>query len=83
VAVTVDQPDAGAVRLRVQDDGVGFDASDAGQLLREGHFGLAGMRERASLVGGSLEVDSQPGRGTTVLAQLPMQLSPLHSAPVS
>ena len=83
VAVTVDQPDAGAVRLRVQDDGVGFDASDAGQLLREGHFGLAGMRERASLVGGSLEVDSQPGRGTTVLASLPMQLSPLHSAPVS
>jgi signal transduction histidine kinase len=41
------------------------------------------MRERASLVGGSLEVDSQPGRGTTVLASLPMQLSPLHSAPVS
>jgi signal transduction histidine kinase len=83
VAVTVDQPHAGAVRLRVQDDGVGFDASDASQLLREGHFGLAGMRERASLVGGSLEVDSQPGRGTTVLASLPMQLSPLHSAPVS
>ena len=82
VTVTVDQPDVGAVLLRVQDDGVGFDASDAGQLLREGHFGLAGMRERASLLGGSLEVDSQPGRGTTVLARLPMQLSQLDPAPV-
>ena len=83
VTVTVDQPEVGEVRLRVQDDGVGFDASDAGQLLREGHYGLAGMRERASLIGGSLEVDSQPGRGTTVLARLPMQLSQLDPAPVS
>jgi signal transduction histidine kinase len=83
VTVTVDQPDAGQVRLRVHDDGVGFDASNAGQLLREGHFGLAGMRERASLVGGSLEVESQPGSGTTVVARLPLQPSQLDAAPVS
>ncbi len=73
VRVTVDQHD-GTVRLRVRDDGVGFDASNTGQLLREGHYGLAGMRERASLVGGTLEVGSIPGHGTTVEVRLPMEL---------
>jgi signal transduction histidine kinase len=78
VSVTVDQVDGGTVRLRVRDDGVGFDTSNRDQLLREGHFGLAGMRERASLVGGSLEVGSIPGHGTTVEARLPIQLSQLE-----
>jgi len=53
VSVTVDELGEGIVRLRVRDDGIGFDASNGTQLLREGHFGLAGMRERASLVGGT------------------------------
>jgi signal transduction histidine kinase len=78
VMVTVDQLDGGTVRLRIRDDGVGFDASDATRLLREGHFGLAGMRERASLVGGTVKVQSQPGQGTTVEARLPMQMSQLE-----
>ena len=38
----------------------------AGRLLSEGHFGLAGMRERVEMVGGHLSVDSAPGQGTTV-----------------
>jgi signal transduction histidine kinase len=79
VQVTVDQVDDATVRMRVRDDGVGFDASNRDQLLREGHFGLAGMRERASLVGGSLEVGSIPGHGTTVEARLPRQLSELDA----
>jgi signal transduction histidine kinase len=79
VSVTVDQLDDGTVRLRVRDDGVGFDASNAAQLLREGHFGLAGMRERASLVGGALEIGSVPGDGTTIEVRLPMQLSQLDA----
>jgi len=74
VSVTVDQADPETARLRVRDDGVGFDASNGAQLLREGHFGLAGMRERASLVGGSLEVGSIPGHGTTVEVRLPLAL---------
>jgi signal transduction histidine kinase len=74
VSITVDQLSEDTVRLRVRDDGVGFDASNGGQLLREGHFGLAGMGERASLVGGTLEVGSIPGHGTTVEVRLPRRL---------
>jgi signal transduction histidine kinase len=51
------------VRLQVSDDGTGFDpASD----VRRSGFGLVSMRERAQSVGGSFEVRSGPGRGTTV-----------------
>jgi signal transduction histidine kinase len=81
VTVTVEQLEEGTVRLRVRDDGVGFDASDAARLLREGHFGLAGMRERASLVGGTVEAQSQPGQGTTIEARLPVRLAELESLP--
>ena len=56
----------GSVRLRINDDGVGFDPIAAGRLLSEGHFGLAGMRERVEMVGGHLSIDSAPGHGTTV-----------------
>lgn len=51
------------VRLRVQDDGIGFDPVAAG---RNGHFGLAGMRERASTIHARLTLESAPGRGTLV-----------------
>jgi two-component system sensor histidine kinase DegS len=56
----------GTVRLRINDDGVGFDLFTASRLLSEGHFGLAGMRERVEMVGGSLSIDTNPGAGTTV-----------------
>jgi signal transduction histidine kinase len=56
----------GSVRLRINDDGVGFDPIAASRLLSEGHFGLAGMRERVEMVGGHLSIDSAPGEGTTV-----------------
>ncbi|MGH2815687.1 MAG: sensor histidine kinase, partial [Actinomycetota bacterium] len=78
VTVTVDQLDD-TVRLRVRDDGVGFDASNTAQLLREGHFGLAGMRERASLVDGTFEVGSIPGHGTTIEVRLPTELPGLET----
>jgi signal transduction histidine kinase len=51
------------VSLTVTDDGQGFDVDAA---LAEDRFGLRGMRERAELVGGALEVTSAPGAGTTV-----------------
>ncbi len=56
-----------SVLLVVEDDGIGFDA-DGGATGRG--FGLVGMQERAALVGGSLEIESSPGKGTTVLVRI-------------
>jgi signal transduction histidine kinase len=60
----------GSVRLRINDDGVGFDPVAAARLLSEGHFGLAGMRERVEMVGGNISIDSAPGRGTSVAVEM-------------
>jgi len=49
--------------LVVHDDGVGF---DAGAIVEQGHYGLAGMRERAALANGTVRVESQVGRGTNL-----------------
>jgi len=55
------------VILVVEDDGVGF---EPGERPRATHgFGLKGMRERASLVGATIEIESAPGRGTTILVR--------------
>jgi two-component system sensor histidine kinase UhpB len=53
----------GGILLQISDDGQGFDPQQAESA---GHFGLAGMRERAALVGGVLNVTSQPGAGAGV-----------------
>jgi len=55
-------------RLEVADDGVGFDPRAA---PREGHFGLAQMRERVQARGGRLAIESAPGRGTRIVAEVP------------
>lgn len=57
------------VQAVVQDDGIGFDVA-AGEA--EGHFGLAGMRERVALLDGAFDIDSQPGRGTRVSFTIPV-----------
>lgn len=59
---------AGVVTLAVADDGGGFDPDEDRDRVS---FGLSGMAERASLVGGRLEVRSSPGAGTTVLLTVP------------
>jgi len=57
------------LELVVRDDGVGF---DAGAVLSEASgLGLHGMQERVALLGGSVEIESRPGRGTTVRARIP------------
>lgn len=64
-----------AVELRVQDDGGGFDpaarAEPAAGDRGDRHLGLQVMRERAALLGGSLEVESRAGGGTTITAHFP------------
>jgi PAS domain S-box-containing protein len=69
VTVTVDRK-AGEVRLSVRDDGRGF---DAGGSPRRGSFGLMGLRERASLLGGEASIESAPGQGTTIRMSLPLE----------
>ncbi|MDE3113490.1 MAG: HAMP domain-containing protein [Chloroflexota bacterium] len=61
----------------VEDDGRGFDARSLGNgAEREQPLGLAGMRERAALAGGSLTIESAPGSGTAVLLDLPLTVAP-------
>jgi two-component system sensor histidine kinase UhpB len=59
-----------SIRLRVGDNGAGFSAETA--CSRPGSFGLAGMRERARLLGGTLTVRSAPGRGAAIALRLPV-----------
>lgn len=58
--------------LNVVDDGPGFDTGRSAELLRSGHFGLAGMNERAARAGGSLSVTSRLGEGTRVQLSVPV-----------
>jgi len=55
--------------LLVEDDGKGFNPKDK-KKRRQG-MGLIGMNERAALVGGTLEIESAPGEGTTVFVRVP------------
>ena len=57
---------AHCLRLTVRDDGVGFVVPGRDHSL-PGHYGLIGMRERASQIAANLQLNSQPGQGTTVL----------------
>lgn len=58
---------AGMIDVTVADDGRGF-VSGTQRGMEQGHFGLLGMRERAERLGGSLTIESEPGKGTTVRA---------------
>jgi signal transduction histidine kinase len=57
-----------SVKAVVEDDGQGFDPENT----REGGFGVVGMRERLSLLGGRLRVESSPGAGATIVADVPL-----------
>jgi PAS domain S-box-containing protein len=57
---------ADGIHLRVADNGKGFDVTN-----RTSRFGLLGIRERIAILGGSLEIDSAPGKGTCVTGWLP------------
>jgi len=59
--------------ITVKDDGVGFQLLESvGDLTRAGKLGLAGMQERAQLLGGSLSIQPEPGRGTTIVVKAPV-----------
>jgi signal transduction histidine kinase len=74
VQVTLDWDEA-QVSLRIADDGQGFDLREAAARAKGGqHLGLWSMRERVEQLGGRLDVESQPGSGTTIQATIPLKV---------
>jgi signal transduction histidine kinase/ligand-binding sensor domain-containing protein len=65
----------GKLALRVTDNGKGIGADVLDGRLRAGHWGLAGMRERASRIGGILDITATPNKGTSVLLCVPIRRS--------
>ena len=78
VSVVLERKD-GVTRAIVEDDGRGFDLEtlprDDTRDSQGGHLGLLGIRERLSLVGGTLTVESAPGTGTTLFVQVPSAIA--------
>ena len=60
-------PQTPVLALDIHDDGVGFDPTGA----FPGHLGLRSMRERAARLGGTLTIDSAPGKGTQIQVRAP------------
>ena len=72
VSVLLDDQDS-TVRLIIEDDGKGFDPAETRELIKEsGHgLGVLGMRERAAIIGGTFDLESGIGSGTTVFVRAP------------
>lgn len=62
--------DADSLLLEVKDNGVGFDKTSLGK--QPGHYGVLGLYERARLMGGTLQVNSEPSDGTAIQLQVPI-----------
>jgi signal transduction histidine kinase len=59
------------VRMQIQDDGQSFEVDRMWHARKSRRLGLLGMRERVEMVGGKLTIESVPGKGTTIQAQIP------------
>jgi anti-sigma regulatory factor (Ser/Thr protein kinase) len=66
----------GAISMKIKDDGKGFQTKRVMHAKLGRRLGLLGMSERLEMVGGSFTVTSAPGKGTTVLAQVPLIATP-------
>ena len=65
--------DDNALRINIEDDGIGFDTSELDAMASvSGGFGLFSIRERFQTLGGCLEIHSEPGCGTRVSFALPL-----------
>jgi signal transduction histidine kinase len=67
ISVTLARRETGVAAV-IEDDGAGFEP----RTVREGGVGLLGMRERLALIDGRLEIESRPGAGTTIVAEVPV-----------
>ncbi len=62
-----------SIRITIIDNGKGFQVPErVGDLARVGKLGLAGMHERAELLGGTLTLDTEPGKGTIIVIEVPV-----------
>jgi signal transduction histidine kinase len=59
------------ILMEIKDDGKAFDVQKMWTVRKNRHLGMLGMRERVEMVGGAFTVESEPGQGTTVRAQIP------------
>ncbi len=67
--------DDGNIIISIEDDGIGFDTSEIEQLkLKNKGFGLFNIKERLKLLGGKVEIESEPGRGTCVTVTAPLDI---------
>lgn len=74
ITVELSRSQDGTLRVRVSDDGRGFDPAAVRQRLQGGgHLGLLGMEERVRALGGRLEIDTGEGRGCAIEARIPPQ----------
>jgi len=67
VSVLIEERDRRIIMV-IEDDGIGL---EPGEVEREGRLGLVGMRERIEMLGGNLLVESAPGAGATIVAEVP------------
>ncbi len=61
-----------SILMEIKDDGKSFDVEKMWSVRKSRHLGMLGMRERIEMVGGTFTVESAPGQGTTVKAQIPL-----------
>jgi signal transduction histidine kinase len=80
--VTVRQ-ESESLLVDVEDNGRGFVLNQKGMPHRTTGLGLLGIRERAAIAGGSLVIDSAPGRGTRITVRIPLPAAKAESAPVA
>ena len=69
--VTIQKLD-GAICMSIKDDGKGFQAERVLHAKKQKRLGLLGMRERVEMVNGNFTIESVPGKGTTIQAQIPL-----------
>ncbi len=77
VSVLIERRNADVVAV-IEDDGRGFDPR---QVDTRQHLGVLGMRERAALLGGQVEIESAPGRGTSIFVRIPLASDSEEEAP--
>jgi signal transduction histidine kinase len=75
--------EGGELRIEIEDDGRGFDPAAVAQRDARPHWGLMGIRERAEILGGTAEIDSEPGQGTRVAVRIPLPPEPARAAPAA